>query len=164
MFPTLLSSCASAATAAEAAYRIDGLDRIPRATRVVALDEGAARITSGLHGASGPGTRFLQYRAERAPDADRDLADLELESSEGSTRLSDELADADFLMMVATVDDGAQAATTIGSACTLRGIMTAGLVLGGAAAAVTALRPHARVLVVTDDSDDVAALLGAVSS
>jgi hypothetical protein len=80
-------------------------------------------------------------------------------------RLSEELVDADFVMMVATEDDGAAAASVIGSACTTRGITTAGLVIGsriGTAAAVAALRPHARVLLVTDDEADVDEMLMAV--
>jgi hypothetical protein len=162
--PTLLSSCAAASTSAESAFRIDGAARVPRATRVVSLDEGAARIVDGLAVDPVPGVRFLQYRAGAAAGGEDDLADLELESPAGSTRLSDELAEADFLMMVATADDGAGAATAIGNACTLRGIMTAGLVLGGASGAVTALRPNARVLLVTDDGDDVGAILSAVGS
>jgi hypothetical protein len=137
--PTLLNSCAAASTSAEARFRISGAPRLPRSTRVVSLDNGAAQIVG-------------------------DLADLELESAGGSTLLSAELDDADFLMMVATDDAGASAATAIGNACTLRGIMTAALVVGGGPDAVSALRPHARVLLVSDDRLDVDAVLGAVGS
>ena len=76
-----------------------------------------------------------------------------------------QLANADFMMMIATADDGAEAATAIGNACTLRGIMTAGLVFAGsrdATAAVAALRPNARVLLVSRDEEDAAEVLSAV--
>ena len=56
-------------------------------------------------------------------------------------------------------------ASAIAQACAARGIMTAGLILGDrldVAAAVSALRPYARNLMVTDDEDDVAAVLTAL--
>jgi hypothetical protein len=67
--------------------------------------------------------------------------------------------------MVATADDGAHAASVIGAACARRGIMTTGLVFGegrDVAAAVSALRPHARVLLVSRDEDDVPEVLAAL--
>lgn len=170
--PTLLSSCARAATAREAAYRIDAGPRRPRATRVVALDDGAARAVDRLGHESWSVAKVLRYRATTEPAGGADaLADIDLETGEGRpTRLSDELADADFVMMVATDGAGAAAAAAVGNACTLRGIMTAGLVLdavgaaGSTSAAVTALRPHARVLLVSSDQQDVDAVLTAVGS
>lgn len=168
--PTLLSSCASAATAKEAAYRIDAGPRRPRSTRVLALDRGAADIVDRQGHESWSAATVLHYRAAGDPAAG-DLADIALETVDGaSTRLSDELADADFVMMVATDGGGAAAATAVGNACTLRGIMTAALVLsadgatGSPDAAVTALRPHARVLMVSGDQQDVDAVLTAVGS
>ena len=84
MRPTLLNSCASAATAAEARFRIDakpGL-RVERATRVVALDAGAAEIVRPL-------ARPAVARLPVLYDAD-----------------VNELADADFVLMIATNGDG----------------------------------------------------------
>jgi hypothetical protein len=89
------------------------------------------------------------------------------------------LVGADVAVMVATSNDGAAAASAIGDACTMRGIMTAGLVLTtdgtdsrdgngqhangrDASAAVTALRPHARVIMVTQDEHDVSEVLTAL--
>jgi hypothetical protein len=174
--PTLLNSCASAATAAEARYRIDAAPQTARATRVVALDAGAAAILRPLPEQPWQGARFLRYPGAAGPaDTGSELADLVLRTPEGTAvRLSAELADADFVMMIATTDDGAPAAAAIGNACTLRGIMTAGLVLderagGGdvstaAPAAVTALRPHARVLLVSRDQRDASGLLTALGA
>jgi hypothetical protein len=97
-----------------------------------------------------------------------ELDDLVLGTPSGErVRLSEELADADFVMMIATSGDGAAAASTIGTACTLRGIMTAAVVLGTSGAAddaLVALRPNARVLLVSDDWRDVAEVLSAVGS
>ena len=162
MRPTLLNSCAAAATATEAAYRINpapGL-RVERATRVIALDPGAAEIVRPLPEQPWLGAHFLQ----RNGDAGFRTADGEI------TRLSEELAEADFVLMIATNGDGAVAAAAIGDACGPQGIMTAGLVLTEHAtdaevhAAVTALRPHSRVLLVSADQRDAAGLLTALGA
>jgi hypothetical protein len=84
-----------------------------------------------------------------------------------AVRMSDELADADFVMMIGTTDAGATAATAIGNACTLRGIMTAAVVLdtgGDVTAAVNALRPNAMVLLVSRDQRDVPGVLAALGA
>ena len=69
------------------------------------------------------------------------------------------------VQLVATSDDGAEAASAIARACAGRGITTAGLILGErleVGAAVSALRPYARILMVTDDEDDVSEVLTAL--
>ena len=163
--PILASSCAMAATAAEARFRIDAKPQAPRNTSVVALDDGAMAVVRELADQEWNAARFLG-----CPDgADgADYADLELCTVDGEqVRLSDELAGADFVMMIATEGAGAAAAATIGDACTLRGIMTAGLVIdddGESGAALTALRPNARVLLVTGDEQDATELLAAVGA
>jgi hypothetical protein len=113
--------------------------------------------------------RFLNYEPRPLDEpVDGAMADLVLRTLDGSSvHLSDELAGADFVMMVATTDDGAGAASTIGNACTLRGIMTAGLaprVGRDASVAVAELRPYARVLLLSDDEQDLAELLNAVGA
>jgi hypothetical protein len=150
--PTLLNSCAWAATAREAAFRIDRPPAYVRTSRVFALDSGAAGVVRDLARLPWHDTRFIAA-------FDRE-------------RLADELDDADFAMMIATADDGAAAAYAIGHACWERGITTAGIVLdpGGlgphqaATEAVTALRPHARVLLVTGDRQDIVEILGEVGA
>jgi hypothetical protein len=163
--PTLLNSCASAATAAEARYRIDAAPQTARATRVVALDGGAAEIVRPLPEQPWLGAHFLRYDGD---STDGDLADVMLSTADGRrVLLSGELAEADFVMMIATTGTGAAAATAIGNACTLRGIMTAGVILGSdgdVSDAVTALRPHARVLLVSKDQRDVSGVLTALGA
>jgi hypothetical protein len=166
--PTLLNSCAMAATAAEARFRIDARIADQRATRVVALDDGAAAVVRQVAEQRWDGARFYTLEgAEPLLDSNAQLADIVLRSADGAeTRLSEELSGADVMGMVATVDDGAAAASAIGNACTLRGIMTAGLILGDgreASAAVSALRPHARVLMrSTAGAHDVSDVLTAL--
>ena len=165
--PILLNSCARAATAAEARFRIDAPIAPSRGTRVVALDEGAKAVVRRVAEQHWVGARFFVCKSPALlAESNGDVADVVLLGTDGSeSRLSAELADADVAVMVATADDGARAARAIGDACTLRGIMTAGLVLAGASdagATVSALRPHARVLMVTQDEHDVSELLTAL--
>lgn len=163
--PTLLHSCAQAATAAEARFRVNYPNSTTRASRIFALDHEAASVIRRISGGSWNGARFLTFK-EPTSEADAARSDANLRSSDGSeTRLSDELNEADVAVMIATADQGAEAASIIGKACALRGIMTAGLVVGDGNAlddAVNALRPYASVLVVSTDEDYVPEMLGAL--
>ena len=163
--PILLNSCARAATAAEARYRIDAPIAPTRGTRLLGLDLGAAALMRRVAEQTWAGARFFA----RAPGAPPDGADLALLATDGTTtRLDVELDGADVAVMVATTDDVAGAAAVVGQACARRGIMTAGLVLpadgDGAwpSATVAALRPYAQVLIVTRDDEDLAAILSAL--
>lgn len=165
--PILLNSCARAATAAEARFRIDRPIAPSRGTRVVALDPGAEAVVREVAGRPWASARFFTCPPEAVLGRrNGDLADVLLLRTDGAeSRLSSELDGADAAVMVATSDDGAEAARAIGDACTVRAIMTAGLVLAGghtAGATVSALRPHARVLLVTYDDNDVSEILTAL--
>ena len=141
--PILGNSCALAATAAEARFRIDR----PiggRAAVIVALDEEAANVVDRVAERPWQGARFF---------------------GPGDGTLSKELVDADVAIMIATADADADVASAIAHTCFERGIMTAGLILGErleVAGAVSALRPYARNLMVTDDEEDVAEVLTAL--
>jgi hypothetical protein len=142
--PILASSCARAATAKEARYRIDR-PIAGRSARVIALDAAAAAIVLRVAEMPWGAARFFAHASEFRPD--------------------DELADADVAIMIATADADGETASTIARACVERGIMTAGLILGDrldVGEAVAALRPYARNLMVTEDEDDVAAVLTAL--
>jgi hypothetical protein len=142
--PILASSCAFAATAEEARFRIDR----PiggRAALVIALDDEAAEVVDRVAELPWEGARFF-----RSPD------ELDLEQ---------ELADADVAIMIATADADGDVAERIARACAERGITTSGLILGerlDVGPAVSALRPYARNLMVTDDEEDVDAVLTAL--
>lgn len=163
--PTLLHSCAQAATAAEARFRVDYPNSTTRTSRIIALDPEAASVLGRISLQRWNGAHFLTFE-EPTSGADAARADAILRSSDGSeTRLSEELDGADVAVMIATADRGAEAASIIGKACALRGIMTAGLVVGdgnGLDDAVNALRPYASVLVVSADEDYVPEMLGAL--
>ena len=157
--PILANSCARAATAAEARYRIDAPIAPSRGARVIALDPGAAVVAQRAAGQSWANARF--FVCEGA-DAER----VVLRGIGGPTAdLVEQLFDADVVVMIATEDSGAACAYAIGRACWERSIMTAGIVVGedrDAEQAVAALRPHARVLLPSADEADVVELLTAL--
>jgi hypothetical protein len=162
--PILLNACARAATAAEARYRIQVPIAPSRATRVVALDGGAVDIVTRVATMPWASARFLVSTVPQH-DVDAAVARVDLCTVDGTpTDLADELNGVDVAIMVATSDEGAEAASVIGAACTVRGIMTAGLILGRGddSSAVSSLRPHARFILVTNDEDDVAEVLTAL--
>jgi hypothetical protein len=144
--PILANSCALAATAEEAAYRITR-EIGSRAALILGLDAAASEVVDRVAERPWGAARFFHAEA------------LDEE------QLARELDDADVAIMVATSDADGAAAEAIARAAVARGIMTAGLVLGehvDVAAAVSALRPYARNLMVTNDEDDVAEVLRAL--
>jgi len=144
--PILANACAMAATAEEAAYRINA-DIGSRAALIVALDADAAAVVDRVAERPWGAARF--FHAE-------DLSPQQLVS---------EIDTSDVAIMVATADADATAAESIARACFERGIMTAGLVLGeqlAVAGSVAALRPYARNLMITSDEEDVAEVLRAL--
>lgn len=163
--PTLLHSCARAATSAEARYRVDYPNSTERASRIIALDDRAAAILERVADMPWRGAHFLTVEALRNGDVDGGL-DAQMHSFEGGTSLlSQELDGADVAVMVATGDEGAGAASIIGRASFHRRIMTAGLVVQGKDEpnnAVNVLRPYASVLVVSPDEQYIADVLTAI--
>lgn len=146
MRPILASSCARAATAEEARFRIDRPIG-SRAALILALDRDAGDVVDRVAERPWGAARFFH-----ADEVSRE-------------QLAAELADADVAIMIATADADGELAAAIARACAERGIMTAGLILGEqleVAAAVSALRPYARNLMVTDDEEDVAEVLRAL--
>jgi hypothetical protein len=162
--PTLLNGCAAATTAAEARFRIDAPPRTAREIRVIALDSGAGQVVRSIAARSWRGVRFLHHESLR-PDGGRPGP-----PGAGQAFLREMLAGADFVLMVATSGTGAPVAAEVGAACSRLGIMTAGVILpdapGQMAAEQTAaaLRPHARVLLVSRDPGDVAELLSVIGA
>jgi hypothetical protein len=165
--PTLLHSCARAATSAEARYRVDYPNSTERASRIIALDDRAAAILESVADWPWRGARFLTVEAVRNGDGDVDGGlDAQMRSFEGgASLLSQELDGADVAVMVATGDEGAEAASIIGRASFRRRVMTAGLVVQGKDEpnnAVNFLRPYASVLVVSPDEQYIADVLTAI--
>lgn len=153
--PGTVSSCARATTAEEAAFRIDYPLAVARNTRVVALDDGAEAIVRAaaalewgqarFYVASDPGDRWTTMTGE-------------------TVTMTEEIAESNTVVLVSTDGSNAEAAATIGAACKVRGIMTAGLVVTPgriASDALMELRPHTRILLVPAEEDDLVELLRA---
>lgn len=154
--PVMLNSCARAATAQEAAFRIDYPLAPARATRVVALDPDATQVVERVSA-----QEWAQARFYEVVDGGHRLVTLSGETVEQASVLEG----VDSLIMVAAGDVDVEAAATIGAACTVRGIMTAGLVLASddlTGHALLALRPYSRILLVPADEDDLLELLRAI--
>jgi hypothetical protein len=130
----VIDSISSCARAATAEESAYRIDRpIPgRTACIVALDDGAADVLDRVE---------LSFTRLPAPS---------------------ELAAADLVLVIATNDDGAELAADVARACWERGVMATGLIIGESRDAVAALRPWARNLMITDDEDDVAAMLTAL--
>lgn len=153
--PAGVSACAQAATAKEADFRIDYPLAAARNTRVIALDQGAERIVRAAAELTWGQARFYTVA-----DPGHTLVAVTDESVE----LADALDDSNTVVMVSTSAENREAVSTIGSACEVRGIMTAGLVVAPGALtseALSHLRPHARILLVPADEDDLVELLRA---
>ena len=171
--PILANACAQAATAEEAAYRINR-EIGGRKALIVALDPAASDVVDRVAERPWGAARFFGT-PELGPvvaelgDADVTIvvatADADGEAASALAR-----AGAERGIMLAGLILGEQrevggAASELARACAQRGIMLAGLILGErleVAAAVAALRPYARNLMITEDEDDVAAVLTAL--
>ena len=166
----MASESTRATSAAEAGFRIDAPNARPRATKVVALDRPSAAVIGRLAKSSWTGASFLTVPTE-APGRDgafsvsgwlRDLA--------GQAKdLADEIAGADQVVMLATAGENAEAASIIGEACSVRRIMTTGLILASASTPDEALsrtlshiRPWALMLVVATGEEYIEDMLTAL--
>ena len=149
------SACLNAATAKEAAFRIDYPLAAARNTRVLALDPAAEQIVrqaaqleweqARFYSVTDPGHTLVTMAGEPVP-------------------LAEALADSNTVVMVSSDGSNGDAVATIGAACRVRGIMTAGLVITAGALtsdALSHLRPHARILMVPAEDDDLVELLRA---
>lgn len=168
--PAVPSESARASSAFEAGFRIDAANARARTTKVLALDRASAAVIGRLATSPWTGASFLTIPTE-APARDgafsvsgwlRDLA--------GQTRnLADEIAGADQVVMVATAGENAEAASIIGEACSVRRIMTTGLILANSSTPDEALsrtlshmRPWALMLVVASGEEYIEDMLTAL--
>jgi hypothetical protein len=96
--------------------------------------------------------------------------DAILEDGAGNrVNLADEIADADVIVMVTTAGASAAAAEVIGNACFVRNKMTTGIVLDAhdapaidLARTLTAMRPFAAMLVISNGDEYVPEMLSAL--
>jgi hypothetical protein len=160
---TYPSESARAASAEEARHRITVPIRPARNAQVIALDSRAAAVVRRI--ADGPWAAASFSTCEVTPGATGDGAAVLRGLDGGTSTLTDALTGTDVVVVIATDDSGRAQAAAIGRGCGARSIMTAGLVLGDgseAEDAVAALRPYARVLLLSADESDVLDLLTAL--
>ena len=164
-------SCARAATAAEARFRIDDPNSKPRVTTVIALDRDGERALRRLQGGAWNGARFLTFAGTSGlgEGLEQLTIDARLRDTAGREMgLVTEVERADSVIMVVGAGSSAEAAEVIGNACLVRGVMTTGLVIVGPESApevsrtLRNLRPFAAMLVVSSGAEYVAEMLAAL--
>ena len=168
--PTMLSSCARAATTAEARFRVQYPNSSTRTSRIFALDPAAAEAMYAITGEHLKNAHFLTLATQDNVDPEKTTAaDLPLCYPDGSlANLADEIAPADVVVLLATQGTSEGAAEVIARECFHRNIMCAGIALGGGnpqasvSRVVNSMRRFAHVLVVADDADYIPAMLTAL--
>jgi hypothetical protein len=147
----MLSESARMNSAAEARFRIQESSSYSPTVKVIALDTPSERVVRRVATGNWEHTTFLT-----AATVSAELSDLA-----GRPRsLTDEVDAADLVVMVATPGGRAHRAPIIGEACSLRRVMTTGIVVGGASAPEAALsktllqlRPWSLMVVIADPED-----------
>ena len=120
-------------SAAEARFRIDAPNSLPRAVKVIALDPPSERVVKTLAQRNWSRATFFTASAfGGAPKAGESFAGWLSDLAGRTKNLVEEIDSADLVVMVAAAGESAQAASIIGEACSLKRVMTTGLILGGA--------------------------------
>lgn len=168
--PTMLSACARAASTAEARFRVQYPNSRTRASRIFALDEGAAEAMYEITEDPWNNAHFLTVANTKAVDpAATDATDLPLAHPDGSRAdLIAEIDGADVIVLLATSGANEGAAEVIAREAFHRRIMCAGLALSAGKSdasvdrVVNSMRRFATVLVVARDNDFIPAMLTAL--
>jgi hypothetical protein len=168
----MLSESARVTTAAEAKFRIDYPNSKPRAVKVIALDPASEQVVKRLaEGKWQSASFFTSLKFDGAPRSGEGwsmkawLSDLA-----GRTKdLIDEVASADLVVMVASAGTKPKAAAVIAEACSVRKVMTTALVIDSQTKSdddlsktLSALRPHAAMLVIASNDDYIDEMLVAL--
>ena len=153
------SESARATSAAEARFRVQAPNSLPRVLKVIGLDTRGADALRTLAG--GPwrdATFFTIGRPGELRRLDGSTADLE-----------DEVRTADLVMMVTSADGRAQVAAEIGRVCSDRRVNTTTLIVGAFDASGDALsktlaqvRPWSLMLVLAADEQYIADMMTAL--
>ena len=152
------SESARATTAAEARYRVQAPNSLPRAIAVIALDAAGRDAAQCLAAAGWQHATFLAALAGAVHDLD------------GRSRsLDDEVAAADLVLMLAGPGGHADAASIVGDVCSRRRVMTTGFLVGAAAASdrdvaktLAQLRPWSLMVVISQSDDYLSDMMTAL--
>lgn len=159
-------------TAAEARFRIDAPNSIPRATKVIALDDASGAVVKALAQGTWNNASFFTTSAFAGTPSGGEPFSMQgwLSDLAGRTKdLIDEVNSADLVVMVAQAGKNAQAASLIGDACAAKRVMTTALVLGSAShsdaelsTTLAHLRPYAQMVVIASAEEYIADMLTAL--
>ena len=148
---TMMSESARMNSAAEARFRVQAPNSLPRSIRVIALDAAGEAAVARLAGAAWRQATFLT-----AASTDGALHDL----AGHARNVEHEVNASDLVILVAGPGGHAHAVSRIGQACSLERVTTTGLIVGASAASETDLsrtlaqiRPWS-LMVVLSRSDD----------
>jgi hypothetical protein len=161
----MLSESARMSSAAEAAFRVQAPNSLPRSIKVIALDAPAELVVKRLADAPWSQATFLTTVRRRGV-SQRDHAawlDGGLTDLAGRPRsLADEVSSADLVVMVAGPGGLAESASRVGEVCRLERVMATALVIDAAASSEEALsktlaqvRPWSLMVVIADADDYV---------
>jgi hypothetical protein len=164
------SESARMTTAAEARFRIDAPNSVPRVVKVIALDAASDAVVERLARQPWKHAGFLTASAfSSTPAAPVSMHGWLSDLAGRTSSLVDEIDAADLVVMVATPGGNAPAAQMIGEACQLKQVMTTALIVGDVSTSDEALsrtlaqlRPYAAMLVIAGAEDYVADMLAAL--
>lgn len=164
------SESARMSSAAEARYRINAPNSIPRAVKVIALDQRSERVVKSLAQRKWNRASFFTASAfGGAPKKGESLSGWLSDLAGRTKNLVEEIDGADLVVMVATAGESTQAASLIGEACSLKRVMTTGLILGSAdvsdetlSKTLSQLRPWSLMLVIASAEEYIEDMLHAL--
>jgi hypothetical protein len=144
------SESARMSSAAEARFRVQAPNSLPRAIKVIALDAAAEAVVRRVANSNWTHATFL---TALSPDTARDLAGQ-------TTSIRDEVDTADLVVLVAGPGGRADAAAAVGQACSAKRVMTTGFVVAAGSApeseisrTLAQLRPWSLMVVIAKDDE-----------
>jgi hypothetical protein len=164
------SESARMSSAAEARFRIDAPNSLPRAVKVIALDRPSERVVKSLAQRQWSRATFFTAPAfGGTPKAGESFAGWLSDLAGRTKNLIEEVAGADHVVMVATAGENAAAASIVGEACSVKRVATTGLILGSAdipddvlGKTLSQLRPWSLMLVIASAEEYVEDMLRAL--
>jgi hypothetical protein len=169
----MLSESARMTTAREAAFRIPYPNSLPRAVKVVALDDASVPLVRRLaeagewRNAKYFGSISAHWDPKRPRGTPINASLVGLDGAESD--LVAEIGGANLVVMITCAGGSAEAASLIAEACSLKRVMITGLLLTSekssdeeVARTLKALRPYAPMLVVSSEPEYLGAMLTAL--
>jgi hypothetical protein len=157
-------------SAAEARFRVQAANSLPRQITVVALDRSSELVVRRLASTSWKHATFFTAAANGRAMAAQGGGTGWLSTLEGQAAdLIDEVNTADLVVMVATAGEGVEVSAIIGQACSHRRVMTTALIVDGIAASdealaktLASLRPWSLMVVIAGADDYIEDMLTAL--